>query len=40
VGNYEKQIQTEGGPWRYAAKALVKDVTAWLDVNRAALPGQ
>lgn len=40
VGTYEKTITSEGsegGSWSGVAKAVVKDITAWVDANRAAL---
>ena len=40
VGDYTKPIVSDdggNGTWRYAAKRVVKDVTAWVDANRAAL---
>ena len=40
VGTYEKTITSEGpdgSTWGSVARAVVKDVTAWLDANRAAL---
>lgn len=40
VGTYEKSLVSEGADgagWGLAAKAVVKDVTAWVAANRAAL---
>lgn len=37
VGSYERTMQVQHGQWRGVAKQLVKDLTLWLDANRAAL---
>lgn len=43
VGTYEKAITSEepnGAGWAYVARLVVKDVTAWVGANRAALVKQ
>ena len=40
VGAYEKAISSEepnGAGWKYVARVVVKDVSAWLEANRSAL---
>lgn len=35
VGKYERRMQSEGPTWRTAAKAVIQDVAAWWEANRA-----
>jgi len=37
IGSYEKVFQSESGTWKATAARVVKDLTAWLSVNREAL---
>ena len=37
VSSYERLMQSEGGTWTAAAKAVVEDLEAWWDSNAAAV---
>ena len=37
VGDYERIFQSEGGTWTAAAEAVIEDLVAWWQANRAAL---
>ena len=39
VAAYERGMQSEGGTWTAAAKAVVEDLGAWWDANAAAVRG-